>query len=197
MPGEQRDRLLDAAAVLRRVRLAAAEAVAAAHVVVETGALLADVAREGARAGGQAEGRADRVHGGAGLAARPEGAEVARAVVRRFVGEREARVLPRRKADEGVALIVLEQNVVARLVLLDEGVFEDQRLELARNEDGVEPVDLRDHAAGLFVVARAELEILADAVFELLRLADVDDLTARVHHQIDAGGERKVVRLFQ
>ena len=194
---EERARLLDALLIFLRVRLAAAEAVAAAHVMVEAGALLPDIAREPARAGRQAEGGADRVDGGAGLAARAEGPEVARAVVRRFVGKREARIGPAGETDKGVALIVLEQNIVVRLMLLDEGVFEDQRLELAGDKDGVEMVDLRDHAAGLFIVARAELEILADTVFELFRLADVDDLARCVHHQINARGERQVVGLFE
>lgn len=41
---EERARLLDALLIFLRVRLAAAEAVAAAHVMVEAGALLPDIA---------------------------------------------------------------------------------------------------------------------------------------------------------
>ena len=182
--------------IFLRVRLAAAEAVAAAHVVIEAGALLPDIAREPARAGRQAEGGADRVDGGAGLAARAEGPEVARAVVRRFVGKREARVGAVGETDKGVALIVLEQNVVVRLMLLDEGVFEDQRLELAGDKDGVEMVDLRDHAAGLFIVARAKLEILADTVFQLFCLADIDNLALCVFHKVHARRQRQRHCLF-
>ena len=185
---EQLHRLLHARGVLRLVRHAAAEPVAAAHVVVEAGALPADVAGEFPRAGRQAEGRADRVDRRARFVAPAEGAEIARAVGRRAVDERKPRVRPPAQAHEGIALVVLEQDVVVRHVLLDERVFQDQRLELTGDEDRVEMVHLRDHAPRLLVVGGVIfLEILADAVLELLRLAHVDDLSGPVHHQIDAG----------
>ena len=58
-------------------------------------------------------------------------------------------------------------------------------------------VDLRDHAAGLIIVARAKLEKLADTVVEIFRLADEDDLARCVHHQINARSKRQVVGLFK
>ena len=82
-------------------------------------------------------------------------------------------------------------------MLLDERVFKDQRLELGRDENRVKVVDLRDHAARFLIVGGILLKILADAVFELFRLADVNDAAGLVHHQIDSRRERQVVRLVQ
>ncbi len=94
-----------------------------------------------------------------------------------------------------VALVVLEQDVVFRAVLLDEAAFEHQRLELAVRQDILEILDARDHAAHLRVVVPFRAEILAHPVFQRLGLADVDDLPALVVHQVDAGVQRKAHRL--
>ncbi len=99
--------LPNAAQILLLVRRAAAEGVAAPHVVVEAGALLADVAREGAAAGRQAEGSADGVDRRARLAPSAEGAEVERIVVRGPADHRKARIALRAEAHKGIALVIL------------------------------------------------------------------------------------------
>ena len=125
-----------------------------------------------------------------------EGAEVPGPVLGDAVGEGEAGVGLVREADEGVALVVLQEDVVAGHVPLDEGVLQHQGLELALDEDGVEVVHLGHHGPGLLRVGRGLLEVLAHPVAELLGLAHVDDLTGLIHHQVDPRLQRQGVGLL-
>ena len=71
------------------------------------------------------------------------GAEVARAVLRHAVRQEDARVLLlHRDLDVGIALVVLEADVVMRAVLLDEVALEDQRLDLGVRHDDLEVRDM-------------------------------------------------------
>ena len=131
MAAQQLFRLTDAAQIFLLVRRAAAKPVAASHVMVEAGTLLADVARKGAAARRQPEGRADRVDRRACFAPPAERPKVERVVVRGFRDHCKARIMPRAEAHKGIALVIFQEDVVARHVLLDERVFQDQRLKLA------------------------------------------------------------------
>ena len=101
------------------------------------------------------------------------------------------------QTDEGIALVVLQKNVIAGLMALDKGVFQHQRLKFRAYENGVKPIHLRDHHPRFGVVGRAALEILADAVFQFFRLAHIDHKTRLVHHQVDTGHKRKGIGFFQ
>ena len=143
------------------------------------------------------QGAAHRLDGQPGLPPAAEGAEIFRAVVRRFSHQGEAGVgRAGIQPHKGIALVVLQQDVVPGHVALDERVFQDQGLELRGDENGVEMVHLGHHGPGLFVVGGGVLEILADAVFQLFGLAHIDHLTGFVHHQIDPRGQRQIVGLL-
>ena len=89
--------------------------------------------------------------------------------------------------DVRIGLVVFEQDVILGFILLDEGVFEGERVRLGRADDVIEIGDIRDHGChffGLFVV----MEILPHAVFEHARLADVDDGAVPVEHDVYARG---------
>ena len=90
------------------------------------------------------------------------------------------------KTDVGVALVIFQQDIIVGLMALDEGVFQHQGLELRPGHDGVEVVDLGDHGAGLFVVVRGVVEILAHPVFQGLGLAHIDHGVLGVLHDIYA-----------
>ena len=192
---EQPHSLSDAAAVLGSVRaVGTAEAVAPADVVIQAGAFPADILREPAGAGGQPQGGTHRVDGLPRLAAAAEGPKVPGAVLRGTGHQRKTGVFGRFiQPYKGVALVILQQNVVAGHVPLDEGVFQNEGLELRADDDGVEPIHLRHHAAGLAVVGGGVLKVLAHPVFQFFGLAYVDDLPRFVHHQIDAGQQRQLV----
>ena len=70
--------------------------------------------------------------------------EAARQLPRAAI-ERDARILVARHVDEREALVVLEQHVVARLVLLDQVVLEQQRLGLRRRDRHLDAPDLGEH----------------------------------------------------
>ena len=159
-----------------------AKTVAFADMIVEAGPLLADVPGKLAAAGGQLQCAAYGIDGHAGLTSPAEGAEVPGTVVGHFAHQREAGIGPLSQPDEGIALIVLQQDVVPGLMVLDEGVLQDQRLELSAHEDGVEVIHLGHHGLCLLVVTGVFLEVLADPVFQFFRLAHVDDLAGLVHH---------------
>ena len=92
-------------------------------------------------------------------------------------------------------LVVLEVDVEARLVTLDQRVLQQQRFFLVRRDDGFDvgddPLQQRDEVAA---VAGGGLEVLADAVAQHRRLADVDHLPARVLHDVDARLDRQAVQ---
>ena len=99
--------LPDAAHVLVLIGRAAAERVAAPHVMVEAGPLLPNVARELAAACRQAECRTDRVDGRARLVSSAKRAEVERVVVRGLADHRKARIVLCAEAHKGIALVIL------------------------------------------------------------------------------------------
>ena len=188
--------LPDAAVVLCLRHLRAAEAVAPAHVEVQAGPLRPDVPGKFPAAGGEAQGGAHGVQGLPGLEPPAEGAEVLRPVVGPLVDHGKPGIGPPGEADEGIALVVLEQDIIAGHVPLDEGVLQHQGLELAGDEDGIKVVDLGDHLPRLSGVGGAVLKVLADPVFQPLRLAHIDDLPGFVHHQIDPRQKRQVIGLL-
>ena len=96
--------------------------------------------------------------------------------------------------DKGVALVVLEQDVVVWLVLLYERIFQHQRLELAARDNDVEVMHLLHH--GLDLRQMLPVEIAADAVLQLLRLTDVYDLSVLVEHDVHARQQRQIICFF-
>ncbi len=110
--------------------------------------------------------------------------------------ERDARVLVARDVDERKALVVLEQDVVARLVLLDQVELEQQRLGLRRGDRDFDARHLRQHRHRL-VGVDAAVEIARHAVAQVPRLADVEDPAVLVEHAVHArlGRERREERL--
>ena len=115
------------------------------------------------------------------------GAEVARAVFRDAPRDHEARILVgQRDLEVRIALVILEADIVARAVLLDEVALQDQRLDLRMCEDRLEVGNLRDHGTHLRRLMLAALEVLPHAVLEDDGLADVDDAPLCVLHDVNA-----------
>ena len=80
------------------------------------------------------------------------------------------------------------------LMALDEGVFQHQSLQLTAGDDDVEVPHFLHHGGHLRQMLA--VEIAADPVFELLRLADVDDLVMLVQHDVHARQQREMIRFF-
>ena len=98
--------------------------------------------------------------------------------------------------DPRIALVVLEQNVVARLVGLDERVFEQQGIRFAVHDDVADLGDLAHQHAYLGAVLLALHEIGRDALAQALGFAHVDDPARPVQKLIDPGCERQQRHLF-
>src|ERR1044072_5731264 len=92
--------------------------------------------------------------------------------------EAQLRKLLAAQTDVRVALVFAKDDVVARLMRLDEIVFEKQRFAFVARDRRLDSRDLPDHRCRLGLVI-AFLEIARDALLEVARLADVDRLLGR------------------
>ena len=93
-----------------------------------------------------------------------------------------------------VTLVVLQKDVVAGLVALDEGVFQHQGFKFRADHNGVKGIHGGHHGPGLFRVGGGLLKILADPVFQFLGFSDIDNRARRVQHKVNAWGERQAIR---
>ena len=115
------------------------------------------------------------------------GAEVLRAVLLHAPGQGQAgEGLLQIHPQVGVVLVVLEEDVVVGPVQLDEVALQAQGLQVAVAQENVEIRDVADHGRDLGSVGRIA-EVGADTVFQIDRLAHIDDGTLRVLHQVAAG----------
>ena len=126
-----------------------------------------------------------------GLVYSPDGSirpEVARTVIRHLArhGDFGVGIRPM-DFDVGVAFVVLQSDVEARTVALDQVHLQDERFEFRADHDPFDIGDLAYQTAGLVVVARIAVEIRTHARAQVDCLADVDDLAVGVFHQVAAG----------
>ena len=130
--------------------------------------------------------------GGAGRGIRPE---IEGSVRTEAAHEPQGReLLLQVQTQAKIVLIVPQHDIVAGLVLLDEIALQDEGLPAAGGDEKVHPGHLFQHQGGLGVVPVRRLEIRADAVPQIDRLADIDDLARRVFEQIDAAGARHLAQ---
>ena len=166
--------------------LAGARRTAQLHMSIQTRARLADIARQHALARAQPEHTPHRVNCLKCRAAAAVRTEIPVRILSDLSHDGKFRKRPAgRDLDERIALVILEQNIVMRLVFFNHGVLKHQSLELALAHNDVEMVDMRDHLPRFFGVALLILKILRYAVFERLCLADVNDLVPGVFHDIN------------
>ena len=162
-------------------------------VVLQAG--LRVVARQVDLAGGHQEVAVNEVHQPVGQVAGKEGAEVGGAVLAQPPGDVDARILLGGQLDVGVGLVVAQQDVEARLPLLDQVVLEGQRFLLVVDQDVVDVARLGDQGAGLGVRQALVGEVAAHAGAQVLGLAHVDHRASVVLVEVDAGRERATARL--
>ena len=120
---------------------------------------------------------------------REERAEVGGAVLAQAAGDVDARVFFVGELDVGVGLVVAQQDVEARLVLLDQVVFEGEGFLFVVDQDVVDVDGFADQGAGFDVAELVLGEVAADAVAQAFGFADVDDPAAGVLVQIHSGRE--------
>ena len=185
VPLQDEDGLLHPGVIVLLAARELAPAVTVVHVVVQAGALLAEIARELLGAAGQLERQPQRIDDVLRYEAAAEGSKIAGLIAGDAADHLHGGIVLRQiDAQVRIALVILQEDVVLGHVPLDERAFEHERLKFRPGDDGVEMVDLRDHLPRLRRVGGRILKILADPVFELLRLADVDDRAGLVLHQV-------------
>ena len=95
-----------------------------------------------------------------------------------------------RDQDIGERFVVAQQHIEARPQTLDQIGFEQQRFGLGAGNDEFERAGRRDHALDAGIEA-GRTRIGANAVFDVLRLADIEHVAARIDHAVDAGLGRR------
>ena len=164
-----------------------AGAEAAADVVLQAG--VGVFAVEVDFAGGDFELAVDEVGEAVGEVAGEVGTEVGGAVFAEAAGDEDAGDAFAREFDVGVGFVVLEEDVEAGLVLLDEVVFEGEGLFFVFDDDVVEVGGFGDEGTGFGFREAVVGEVVADAGAEVLRFADVDDVAEGVFVEINARQE--------
>ena len=110
--------------------------------------------------------------------------------------EHDARILVLdRHRDVRERLVVPQADVERGPVALDEVLLEVERLRLALRDDHLDARDARDEVADARAGVAAAVEVAAHAGPERLRLADVEDLVARVAKEVDARALRQLAEL--
>ena len=72
-------------------------------------------------------------------------------------------------------------------MLFDKTALKYEGFKLAIGDDILKVLNILNHSTDLLSVVILRTEVLADAVFQLLCLTDVDDITAFVLHYINTG----------
>ena len=146
------------------------------------------------RAGAQQKGALQRIEGAgdrAGAGERPEIDSLGGLGAAMLEQLRKGMILAQQ--DVGKALVVAIGNIVARLELLDEIGFQQQRFGFGRGGDEQHLRRLRHHA-GQAVAVHPAPGIGGDALLQALGLADIKHIAGRVQHAIDAGRSGRVLR---
>ena len=103
-------------------------------------------------------------------------------------GEKDLREVVVRDDDPRIGLGVLQQDVVARLVLLDEIVLQQQRVGLGVHNGELRVGDLRDQNPGLHVQPLRRHEVLRHPLVQILGLAHINHLPRGIVVTIDPRG---------
>ena len=118
-----------------------------------------------------------------GVRVRPE---VAHALLLRSPAHHHAReLLVDRDSEPRIGLVVAVLHVEARVVLLDPGVLQLQRLDLGLDDGPLDRASRRHHPRRALVQVREVLEVRREAGAQRLRLADVDDPTGGIAEAVD------------
>ncbi len=188
--GQKILRLLDENVIVLDRDLAGAGAGAALDLIEQAGTRAVFVKR--VRAGAQKKGALQRVQRAIDRPDAGEGTEIialARARAAMLADLRGAVIA--RDQNIGERLVVAHQHVEARLQLLDQIGFEQQRVGLGRNRDEHHRRGCGDHARNTVHMA-GEARVARDPLPDVLRLADVEHLAVLGDHAIDAGAVRRV-----
>ncbi len=163
-----------------------AGAEAAVDVVLQTRPRAPSVDRD--RAVANQEVALDQPQRFAGKAAGEKRSGVVGPVLPHAPGNHRAGVgLVDREPDVGIGLVVAKQDVVARLVSLDQIVLERQRFAFGIGDDELHVMDRCPHLVQPRIEIAGILEVTPHAVAKRTRLADIDRRSGDILVEVDAG----------
>ena len=163
-----------------------ARAQAAMDVVLQAGPGM--VAGQIDLATGDEKAAVDQLHDPVGQVPGKVGAVIGRAVLAQPAGDKNfSKAVPQRQLHVGVRLVVPQQDIEAGMALLDEVVFQSQRLVLVGHQDVVQVHRLAHQRAGLGVGLGGFKQVRANPRTQVLGLAHIDHLALGVFVEIHAG----------
>ncbi len=186
-PFEKELRVADSLSVLLRCgQVFHARAQTALDVVLQARAWV--VARQVELAAWQQKRAVQQVSHAIGQVAGEVGAIVGTAIPAQAAGDEDLRIaVAERELDIRIGLVVAQQDVEARLALLDEVVLERKRLALVVDHDVVDVHRFAHQRASFGVGLRRFEQVGSHPRAQVLRLANVDDLALGVLVQVHAG----------
>ena len=137
----------------------------------------------------------DEVHQAVRQVGREVRTEIGRAVLPQPSRHVNPGILFVSQLDVRVRFVVAQQDVEARLVLLNQVVFESERFLLVINQNVVDIARFADQRSGLDIGQLVLGKVAAHPVSQALRLADVDHPAAGVLVQIHSGREGELAYL--
>ena len=130
----------------------------------------------------------DELDDAVGEVAGKVGAVVGGAVFAQAAGDKDlGETIRQSQLDIGIGLVVAQQDVEARLALLDEVVFKGESFLLIGYQNVFEIDGLAHQRAGFGVRLRSLQKVRAHARAQVFGLADVDDLAVGVLVEVDPG----------
>ena len=157
-----------------------------ADVVLEAGAGV--VARQIDFAAGQKKAAVNKVDDAVGQVPGEVGTVVNAAVAAQAAGDEDLRpAITEGEFHVGVGLVVAQQDVEAGLALLDEIVFQSQRLVLVVDQDVVDVDRIAHQGAGFGVGLGGFQQVGADAGAQIPGFADVNHLAVGILIEVHAG----------
>ena len=96
----------------------------------------------------------------------------------------------------GIALIILETDIIARPMLFNQIALQDECFHLGAGQYCLEISNFRHHGPHLCRMVLTTLEILPHPILQHDGLAHIDDLSLRILHDIDTGRIRQLLQLL-
>ena len=127
-----------------------------------------------------------------------ERTKIKRSIINAHPREPEPRpLLPHIDLHQKKPFVVPERHVVPRTIFLDELPLQKQRLRLGENRVPLKIPDTLEQSTGLGISSHptGRHEILRHALFEVARLANIDDTVESVAHEIHSRLVRHLAQL--
>ena len=180
---------------LRNITLAGRHALA--NMIIQTGPLQPDVPRQNPVTGSQLIQLIDQLNG---ILHRKRGGkrpEIPGFILFHLPGKKHpGKILPHGYLNIRIGFVILQHGVVLRIMLLDQVVFQHQRLQLRVGHNILEAGDLCHHFFDFRAFVRAFPEIGTHPVSQTDRLAYINNGVVLIMHDVNSRLCRKLFQFF-